>query len=605
MALNTAQPPIVFSLIETTAPLAKTIAAALNAEHKTISGNALNEIAAAFTQGRPIIGLMASGILIRAIAPHLADKHQDAPVIAVSPDGQQIVPLTGGHHGANALAKSIAAITTGNAAITTASDTQFNVSLDEPPHGYTLANPNDFKPFIIKVLSGQAVKLDGNAPWISESDLPFSDKASLTIKVTEQSIAGDENTLVYHPHILAIGLGCERNATVDELSQHVSQCLENANLSPLSIACFASIDLKADEAAITALCQQYAKPAQFFTATELNAVSDRLKNPSDIVLKEVGCAGVSEGAALAGGGLEATLIVEKTKSARTTCSIAQSPTPIIAHQGHQRGKLSVVGIGPGSLEWRSPEATQTLMATTDWVGYDLYLDLAADLKSTQTEHRFGLGKEEARVRHAFELAGQGKHVALVCSGDANIYAMGALTYEVLDSETLPDAQTRVEIHIVPGISAFQAASARAGAIIGHDFCTISLSDLLTPWETIENRLHAAAKGDFNIAFYNPRSLKRIDQLQRAIDILQPHRTDDTPVIIASNLGRPTEKVKTVRFADFDPNEVDMLTIVLVGSSQSKIIHRGDGQNYCYTPRGYANKAGTANKVDATNTKETT
>ncbi len=589
MALTPAQTPIVFSLIETTAPLAKTIATTLNAEYKDISGSAINEIAAAFTQGRPIIGLMASGILIRAIAPHMADKHHDAPVIAVSPDGQQILPLTGGHHGANKFAHEIATITNGNAAITTASDTAFSISLDEPPLGYTLANPSDFKPFIAKVLKGQTVKLEGIAPWISESDLPLSDAANLTIKVTEQDITGDENTLVYHPHTLVIGLGCERNATIDELSNHVSQCLKSANLSSKSIACFASINLKADEASITAISQQHNKPVQFFTATELNTVNDRLKNPSEIVLKEVGCAGVSEGAALSAGSNDASLIVEKTKSARTTCAIAQAPTPITTSQGRARGKLSVVGIGPGSLEWRSPEATQTLMAATEWVGYDLYLDLASDLKTNQTEHRFGLGKEEARVRHAFKLAGKGKHVALVCSGDANIYAMGALTYEVLDSNTLPDAQTRVEVHIVPGISAFQAASARAGAIIGHDFCTISLSDLLTPWETIENRLHAAAQGDFNIAFYNPRSLKRIDQLQRAIDILKPHRSNDTPVIIASNLGRPTEKIKTVRFADFDPNEVDMLTIVLIGSSQSKIITRGDGQSYCYTPRGYANK----------------
>ncbi len=589
MALTHGQSPIVFSLLETTTPLAKKIAQAINGEHKNISGNALNDIASAFTQGRPIIGLMASGILIRAIAPHLANKHQDAPVIAVSPDGQQVIPLTGGHHGANKLAKTIAKITNGNAGITTASDTTFNVSLDEPPQGYCLANPQNFKAFIAKVLEGQSITLDGYADWISNSDLPLSKNSNLTIKITEKDIQGDENTLVYYPHTLVVGLGCERNAPADELTKLVQKCLSSKNLSANSIACFTSIDLKADEAAITALSKAHGKPVHFFTATELNTVNDRLKNPSDIVLKEVGCAGVSEGAALAGGGLESTLIVEKNKSTRTTCAIAQSPTPVTTFQGRARGKLSVIGIGPGSLEWRSPEATQTLMAASDWVGYDLYLDLASDLKTKQTEHRFGLGKEEARVRHAFKLAGQGKHVALVCSGDANIYAMGALTYEVLNSNTLPDAQTRVEIHIVPGISAFQAASARAGAIIGHDFCTISLSDLLTPWETIENRLHAAAKGDFNIAFYNPRSLKRIDQLQRAIDILKPHRTDDTPVIIASNLGRPTEKVKTVRFADFDPNEVDMLTIVLIGSSQSKIITRGDGQSYCYTPRGYANK----------------
>ncbi|VAV92045.1 Cobalamin biosynthesis protein CbiG / Cobalt-precorrin-3b C17-methyltransferase, partial [hydrothermal vent metagenome] len=274
---------------------------------------------------------------------------------------------------------------------------------------------------------------------------------------------------------------------------------------------------------------------------------------------------------------------------RATCAIAQSPGPITDLPGTPRGKLSVIGIGPGSDEWRSPEATHELISASDWVGYDLYLDLVANLKTSQTEHRFGLGKEEARVRHAFNLAGQGRDVALVCSGDAAIYAMAALVYEVLDSNTLTPPEQRVEIKTLPGISAFQAASARAGALIGHDFCTISLSDLLTPWATIEQRLQAAAEGDFNIAFYNPRSLKRTDQLQKAIDILKPHRPPETPVIIASNLGRLTEKVKTVAFKDFNPTEVDMLTIVLIGSSQSKILTRGDGKAYCFTPRGYANK----------------
>ena len=146
---------------------------------------------------------------------------------------------------------------------------------------------------------------------------------------------------------------------------------------------------------------------------------------------------------------------------------------------------------------------------------------------------------------------------------------------------------KVEVH--PGISAFQAASAKAGAMIGHDFCCISLSDLLTPWEVIEKRLHAAAEGDFVISFYNPRSLKRRDQLERAFTILKYHRPPDTPVIIASNLGRPNEKTKIVNFADFNPDEVDMLTLVMVGSSQSKSFMRGDGKTYAYTPRGYAKK----------------
>ena len=194
--------------------------------------------------------------------------------------------------------------------------------------------------------------------------------------------------------------------------------------------------------------------------------------------------------------------------------------------------------------------------------------------------------------HALECAAEGKDVALICSGDAGIYAMAALVFEVLDPASgakLSPAARRVAVNVIPGISAFQAAAARAGAMIGHDFCAISLSDLLTPWDTIEKRLKAAAEGDFVIAFYNPRSVKRDTHLAKAKAILARHRPADTPVIIASNLGRPDEKIRVVRFAEFDPEDVDMLTLVLIGSSQSRSLTRGNGKTSAYTPRGYAKK----------------
>jgi cobalt-precorrin 5A hydrolase / precorrin-3B C17-methyltransferase len=234
-----------------------------------------------------------------------------------------------------------------------------------------------------------------------------------------------------------------------------------------------------------------------------------------------------------------------------------------------------------------------LAAATDWVGYTLYLDLAKDQHTDQTRHDFPLGGEEDRCRHAIKLAKEGKTVALICSGDAAIYAMAALVYELVDREP-----NRVAVEVHPGISAFQLASARAGALIGHDFCCISLSDLLTPWESIEQRLKAAAEGDFVVAFYNPRSLKRVDQIVKAFEFLKPHRQDDTPVILASSLGRPEENVRVLRFVDFKPEDVDMLTVVLVGSSQSRAITRGDGKTYAYTPRGYAKKMDNSNPLAA-------
>lgn len=580
----------VFILGSSALPLALTLKAALGGEiHGPLCvpgpdhpyEKATAELQRLFRDGQPIIALCAAGIVIRALAGILHDKRQEPPVIALAEDGSSVVPLLGGHHGANDLARRVAEITGGHAAITTASDLRFGAAFDEPPEGWVLANPHDMKDFAARLLAGETIKLDGSLPWL---DLAQSPEAVLTISATHENISGSPTHLVYHPKVLTLGVGGERGVAAEELITLVDDTLTRHRLAKASLAVVASIDLKEDEAAIHALGRHLGLPVRVFTASELNDEAPRLKTPSAVVMKEVGCPGVAEGAALAAAGANSQLIIAKTKSKRATCAVALALSPLVALRGRPRGMVSLVGLGPGDAASRSPAATEALQRATDWVGYGLYLDLAGDLKQAQKEHRFPLGAEETRVRHAIALAREGRQVALVCSGDPGIYAMAALVYEVLDL-----APERVEVEVLPGISAFQAAAARAGAMIGHDFCCISLSDLLTPWEVIENRLRAAAKGDFVTAFYNPRSLKRRDQLERAIAILEPHRPRDTPVIIASNLGRPEESVRIVPLKDFDPGVVDMLTLVMVGSSQSKSLLRGDGQAYAYTPRGYAKK----------------
>jgi len=534
-----------------------------------------------FRDGQPIIALCASGIVIRALAPVLDDKRQEPPVLAVAEDGSSVIPLLGGHHGANELARRIAEITGGHAAVTTASDLRFGGALDDPPPGWVLANPEDMKAFAAHLLAGESVRISGPIPWL---DLPASPTATIEITATHEDLTGSPSHLVYHPRVLTLGVGGERGVAADELVTLVDDTLARHRLSRSALAAIASIDLKEDEAAIHALARHLGLPLRVFTAAELNAEAPRLKTPSSLVMKEVGCPGVAEGAALAAAGHEAQLIVPKTKSQRATCAVALAPAPVLEPRGRVQGRISLVGLGPGDHASRSPAASAALRQATDWVGYDLYLDLARDLKGAQQEHRFPLGAEETRVRHAIALAKEGRQVALICSGDPGIYAMAALAFELIDL-----APERIALEVLPGISAFQAAAARAGAMIGHDFCCISLSDLLTPWEIIEQRLKAAAQGDFVTAFYNPRSLKRRDQLERAIAILKPYRAEDTPVIVASNLGRTEEKVHIVPLKDFDPEAVDMLTLVMVGSSQSKSFQRGDGRTYAYTPRGYARK----------------
>ncbi len=583
--------PVLFVLGASALPLARALREPLEAEIHTPAcvaggdvsyGKATAHLGQLFTAGRTIIGLCAAGILIRAIAPHLRDKHGEPPVVALAEDGSSVVPLLGGHHGANDLARRIALLCNGHAAVTTASEVRLGLALDDPAPGFVLANPEHMKSATAALLNGAGLSFRGELNPFPKAGYAAAGDVSVT--VTERRMAGSERELVYHPRTLVMGLGCERHAAASELIQLAEQALAESGLAPGALAAVASIDLKADEAAIHAVASRFGVPARFFTAEELSRETPRLKNPSDVVAREVGVPGVAEAAALAGAGAEAELIVEKTRSARGTCAIARAAQPVLSLPGHGRGVLHVVGIGPGTPDWRAPAARAALEASSDWVGYGLYLDLVADVKTGQTEHRFPLGGEEDRVRHAISLARQGKNVALVCSGDAGIYAMAALVYEILDLEP-----ARIAVNVIPGISAFQAAAAKAGAMIGHDFCCISLSDLLTPWEAIERRVSAAAEGDFVISFYNPRSLKRRDQLERAFTILKRHRPADTPVVIASNLGRPEESVRIVRFADFNPDDVDMLTLVMVGSSQSKCFTRGDGQAYAYTPRGYARK----------------
>jgi cobalt-precorrin 5A hydrolase/precorrin-3B C17-methyltransferase len=242
------------------------------------------------------------------------------------------------------------------------------------------------------------------------------------------------------------------------------------------------------------------------------------------------------------------------------------------------GGLLLIGIGPGELGQMTVAAQTALSSAEIVIGYRVYIELVRPLLRPDQEVIVSpIGREMERARQAVELAAAGRRVALISSGDIGIYAMASPVFEVLD-------QHQLEVELFPGISAVQAAAARLGAPLGHDFCTISLSDLLTPWPIIERRLQAAAWGDFVIAFYNPRSQKRDWQLQQAIEILLSYRQATTPVAISRNVTRPDEQITVTTLAELDPTQVDMFTLVLIGNSQSYI-----KDNRIITPRGYITK----------------
>jgi cobalt-precorrin 5A hydrolase/precorrin-3B C17-methyltransferase len=541
-----------------------------------------------FREGRPIVGVGAAGILIRLLAPLLGDTQIEPPVLAVSADGAHVVPLLGGHHGANRLARELAAGLGGVAALTTASDVRFARSLDEPPPGWALETFAAAKPAMAALLGGATLALTGEAPWLAAAGYPLAADGVVRVAASERLDAvGD---LIYRPRLLIAGVGCERGTEAAEVIRLIAATLAAAGLSALSLAAIATVEIKADEPALAAAAAHFGVPLRLFSVAELDVERGRLATPSAVVEAEIGTPSVAEAAALKAG----ALLVPKRKSARATCAIGRAAAPIDPQTfGRAPGLLHIVGIGPGDAASRTAAAVAALEASADWVGYGLYLDLIADLRHGQAEHRFGLGDEEPRVRHALELAATGQTVALVCSGDAQIYAMAALVYELLDASgarALSPAARRVAVACHPGISALQAASAAAGALIGHDFCAISLSDLLTPRADIVRRLEAAAAGDFVVALYNPRSGRRTELIGVAQAIFAAHRPADTPVLVARSLGRPEEVVEVTTLAAFKPASIDMLTIVLIGSATSRAFLRGDGRTVAYTPRGYAKKA---------------
>ena len=542
-----------------------------------------------FLAGRPIVAICASGIIIRALAPYLSDKWQDSPVVALSEDGQSIVPLIGGHHGAITIARKIADITSGHAAITTASDVGSGIALDEPPQGYQLANPEQAKNIMADIVNGAGVDVSGAGElsgWLSA--IKQGDDVRMTLASKQRTPQPSE--LVYYKQNMVIGAGCARGCTAQELSDLFHNAIQAAEIDPAMISAIGSLDLKADEPAMLSLAKQLNVPFRVFDKDTLATFSDKVTDPSDIVEAEVGTPSVSEASALALAGEGAELVVTKVKSANATIAIAKMAQSQISDAGRKPGKLSLIGIGPGKSEWRTPEASRLIAEADLLVGYRLYIDLLGASAAKKPAMHFALGEEELRCRTALEEAAKGQDVALICSGDAGIYAMGALVFELLaraeDDGGVSEGAKRVEVITAPGISALQAAAARSGAVLGHDFCTISLSDLLTPWEVIEQRLHGAGAGDFVIAFYNPVSMRRKTQLARAKDILMQYRGGDVPVLLASNLGRLQEKLTYRTLESLDVNEVDMLTVVMIGSSQSRHVNLGRAEAI-YTPRGYA------------------
>jgi cobalt-precorrin 5A hydrolase / precorrin-3B C17-methyltransferase len=508
-----------------------------------------------FAQNMPIVGLCAAGILIRSLAPILGHKQHEPAVIAVASDGSAVVPLLGGLHGANELASSIGAALAIIPAITTTGDLLFRTALLSPPAGYVLANPDAGKQFLADCIAGEAVCIEGEAPWLVGSALPVSNAARLKIVVTNRSFNIPVDTLVYHPKSLILGVRREDPLpSGDEglLLAAIESLFFEQSLSLLSLAGVVTTKEFAGDERIRSISHNYKIPlrvSESLAAPELNEISQK-------------------------------------ELASYWLTLYQSAVPVDIQQiGQPLGKLWVVGTGPGSAAWLTPEVKAVLENTTDWVGYTTYLNQAEPWRHGQQRHDSDNRVELDRARLALNLAAAGRSVAVISSGDPGIYAMAAAVLEAIDRDRNPDWE-RVELQICPGVSAMQAAAALVGAPLGHDFCVISLSDILKPWAEIERRLELAAQGDFVIALYNPISSQRTWQLDRAIELLLRYRSAAVPVILAKDVGRPGQRIVTKSLGTLVNNDADMRTIILIGSSKTRIIQQLHQKTWIYTPRHY-------------------
>lgn len=257
------------------------------------------------------------------------------------------------------------------------------------------------------------------------------------------------------------------------------------------------------------------------------------------------------------------------------------------------GSLAVVGVGPAGPAWVSPETSALIDQATDLVGYGPYLERVA--RKGHRCHKSDNRVELERAIQALNLAAEGRRVVVVSGGDPGIFAMAAAVCEAIADAPAP-AWDNVSLGIYPGISALQAAAARAGAPLGHDFCAISLSDNLKPWSLVRKRLMLAARADFAMAFYNPRSQSRPWQLGEALALLRREQPGGTPVVFARAVGRVDESIHFTTLAEADPTLVDMSTLVLVGNSQSKTFRHG-GRQWVYSPRNYPLDAATDSSTE--------
>lgn len=566
-------------------------------EKDTLSSIAIKT---AFHKRHAILAIGSTAIVIRSISLLLKGKKTDPAVLSLNSDAKAVSILLGAAKGGDFLANLIS------------EDLSCVVAGTGPgyKHRSKIINNSYFTSILGKELGWnwsknvniqELYKLIDNKKLNIEfktncKDLPFcfeSTDQCKSIKDRHTLVStiynNEKSKLIIYPPILTLGIGCIRNANPKKMYEWLISELTANRFALQSIVAIATIVDKADEPAILEFARKINKPLRFFHAHELKEI--KTASPSKIVEANMGTPSVAEASSLALAGYNsnsnnAFLCLNKTKNNEVTFAVSQSTKPLFIRSlpGFGLGTVYVVGIGPGGKESLTFEAFSVLEKGDAYFGYSEYIKRVKEIIPSKIYYEYNIGEEIKRVNDCVEYATKGHNAILVCSGDASIYGLASLLCSCISTSSNPLVKG-LRLKVIAGISAMQLASARFGAILNHDFCAISLSDLLTPIEIIHNRIKACAKADLVVAFYNPKSKKRITLLDYAINSMLEYRPDNCPVIIAKNLGKYNEEIKMTKLKNFNSKNIDMNTIVICGNSQTAHTLRISG-DCIWTPRGY-------------------
>ena len=587
------------------APKLQLEATALNLRHRVYETSLASFLQTSWHEYEGFIFCLASGAVVRLVAPLLSDKSTDPAIVVVDQSGKFAISLCGGHQGGgDRLTQKISQLLGAQPILTGAASLLDLPGIDTvgEPFGWQRGS-GDWTGVGAVIAHQQPVQVlqeAGSTLW--QDHLPahhpfqfgfpeFADRhqqadpqARIWISPIQRSFASDVALpkVQWHPRVLWIGIGCERGTDQHLIAYAVEKVCREHHLASGAIAGIATLDLKSDEAGLLDFIQTKNWPLHCYSAQMLKNVS--VPTPSAVVEQAVGTPSVAEAAAMVAAGQSDATCLRAKKQIVKQSDYAGAVTVAIAQAEREytgrNGRLHLVGTGPGSLSQITPAAKAAITDADVVIGYCLYVDLIRTLlRPGQIVEALPITQERQRAERAIELAQWGLTIAVISSGDCGIYGMAGLVLEQLRAQGW-DGKTPA-VQIFPGVSALQSAASRAGAPLMHDFCAISLSDLLTPWDVIKTRLQAAARADFIVALYNPKSKTRTEQIVFARDTFLQHRHASTPVALARALYRPDESITITTLTDMLEHPIDMLTTVIIGNRSSRAY-----EGWFITPRGY-------------------